>query len=545
MGSCVLSAHLKFSSVIGWSLAALLLFTSQLFYGQSQQNATSASLRGTVRTSEGKIVAGATIYLQAQDPGKTKMVQTDAQGNYRFAEVNAGVYVLRADLPGYGEAKIPSLFFGPKEEKTADLILTPVKIQKAQPPEFFDQPSFSVAGVTDTTNLGGHGADTVVRTREMLAKDTVSLSKGSGSTTGGSSGEKERALRERVQREPHSFEANHLLGKELDANGKARDAIPYLQRAEELKADDVENSYDLALANEHAGNYERAREQAGALIAHHDTAALHHLLGDVQEEAGNSLEAVHEYQRAAEMDPSEPYLFDWGAELLLHHAPEPAVEVFTRGNRRFPQSVRMLIGLGAAWFARGAYDQAVRKICEASDLNPEDSVPYLFLGKLQSAEAAPSAEAVERLRRFVHQQPQNAEANYNYAMGLWKLRKGPQDTAGTAQVEALLANAVHYDPKFAAAYLQLGILHSEQRNYPRAISDYQQAIQTNPQMQTEEAHYRLAQAYRQTGNAAKADAELEVYHQISKESAQKAERERHEIRQFVYTLRDQAAPQSQ
>ncbi len=142
MGSCVLSAHLKFSSVIGWSLAALLLFTSQLFYGQSQQNATSASLRGTVRTSEGKIVAGATIYLQAQDPGKTKMVQTDAQGNYRFAEVNAGVYVLRADLPGYGEAKIPSLFFGPKEEKTADLILTPVKIQKAQPPEFFDQPSF-------------------------------------------------------------------------------------------------------------------------------------------------------------------------------------------------------------------------------------------------------------------------------------------------------------------------------------------------------------------------------------------------------------------
>ena len=36
--------------------------------------------------------------------------------------------------------------------------------------QFFDQPQFAVAGVTDTTNLGGHGSDTVVRTRETLAK---------------------------------------------------------------------------------------------------------------------------------------------------------------------------------------------------------------------------------------------------------------------------------------------------------------------------------------------------------------------------------------
>ena len=192
---------------------------------------------------------------------------------------------------------------------------------------------------------------------------------------------------------------------------------------------------------------------------------LHHLLGDVQEKLGNSLEAVREYQRAAELDPSEPYLFDWGSELLLHHAPEPALEVFTQGNRLFPRSVRMLIGLGAAWFARGSYDQAVQRICEASDLNPDDSVPYLFLGKMQSAEPTPSEEVVEKLHRFVAQQPENAEANYYYAVGLWKLRQGSQDAASTAQVESLLKNAIRLDPKFAAAYLQLGILHSEQKDY--------------------------------------------------------------------------------
>ncbi len=60
----------------------------------------------------------------------------------------------------------------------------------------------------------------------------------------------------------------------------------------------------------------------------------------------------------------------------------------------------------------------------------------------------------------------------------------------------------------------------------------------------EEAHYRLAQSYRQIGDAAEAEAEFKIYDQIAKESAQQAERERHEIRQFVYTLRDQPPPQS-
>jgi tetratricopeptide (TPR) repeat protein len=160
---------------------------------------------------------------------------------------------------------------------------------------------------------------------------------------------------------------------------------------------------------------------------------------------------------------------------------------------------------------------------------------------MQRAEPAPSEESVEKLRRFVAQQPENAAANYYYAVGLWKLRKGPQDAVRTTQVETLLRNAIRLEQKFAAAYLQLGILDSEQRDYPHAISDYQQAIQADPQI--EEAHYRLAQAYRQTGEAAKADAELKVYDQIARESAQQAERERHEIRQFVYTLRDQPSTQ--
>ena len=533
------------AGVLGGGLALLAIF---IFLPPTLQSQESASLHGTVRDSQGKPVPGAPVQLQAKDKDAPQTAHTDSQGNYSFAALSGGAYVLRAEMAGYRSAEIPSVFLAPKESNSVDLILLPANAPPSQPispraAEFFDQPRFTVAGVTDTTNVGGHGSNTIVRTGDTLAKETVSLGKTPAGVQPVAPSDAEKSLRDSLEREPNSFDGNHRLGKLLAETGKAPEAIPYLERAGELQPGDYQNAYDLALANARAGNYERARDGAQALLPHHDTAEVHHLLGDVQEKLGNPLAAVREYQRAAELDPSEAYLFDWGSELLLHHALEPALEVFTQGNRLFPRSARMLIGIGAAWFARGSFEQAVQRICEASDLNPDDSIPYLFLGTMQSAELTPSEEVVEKLHRFVARQPENAEANYYYAVGLWKLRKEPQDAASAAQVEYLLRNAVHLDPRLAAAYLQLGILHSEQADYPRAITNYQRAIQADPQM--EEAHYRLAQAYRHVGDVAKAEAELRAFDQIAKESAVQAERERHEIRQFVYTLRDQPAPQTQ
>ena len=370
-----------------------VLFTVLSAFVHSQETGKSATLRGIVRDSQSRPVAGATLRLL--NNGEAQTVQSDVQGNYSFAEVSEGVYALRASMRGYTDTEIPSLFFGPKETKHVDLTLSPAKpmrSQSAEAPHFFDEPKFAVSGVTDTTSLGGHGSDPIIRTRETLAKEAVSLNKSPGNAPveRRSETEQEKSLRERVASEPRSFEANYLLGKQFDEDGKARDAIRYLDRAHELKPGDFENSFHLALANAHAGNLESARDEAQALLQHADKAELHHLLADVQENLGNSLAAVREYERAAELDPREPYMFDWGSELLLHHAPEPAVEVFTKGNQLFPHSARILIGLGAAWFSRGAYEQAVQRICEASDLNPNDPIPYLFMGKMQIAEPEPS-----------------------------------------------------------------------------------------------------------------------------------------------------------
>jgi len=77
----------------------------------------------------------------------------------------------------------------------------------------------------------------------------------------------------------------------------------------------------------------------------------------------------------------------------------------------------------------------------------------------------------------------------------------------------------------------------QQRKFLQAGAAYQRAIEENPRL--EEAHYRLAQLYRQTGEEGKARAELTLYEQMAKENAGENERERREIKHFVYTLRDQ------
>ena len=262
---CAIPRQPGSASVFVRSLGAFVLCAAL-----SMQAQEAASLRGTIRDVEGKPLAGVSIQLRVQDATPTQTVHTDVRGAYSFAALRGGTYALRAEKAGYSGAEISALFFAPKERKTVDLTLQEAKTvgtpsTTGGKPEFFDEPQFTISGVTDTTSLGGHGSDTVVRTRETIAKQTVSLGKPSSNADSVAAVEAERSLREAMQRDPGSFDTNHRLGKLLAENGKSHEAIPYLERASELKPGDYENSYDLALANDAVGNYDLARRQRAGI----------------------------------------------------------------------------------------------------------------------------------------------------------------------------------------------------------------------------------------------------------------------------------------
>ncbi len=480
--------RLKTGSLWIFTISATVVIVLSSLYAQSQARGTT-ELCGTVRDGSDKPVVSATVILQAEGQTTPLLAQTDKGGQFSFQDLSQGTYALRVSAAGFAEASFKAISIV-EGSKTFDVKLAALESGAASSstaPQFFDQPQFTVSGMTDTTNLGGHGSGPVVRNREAVEKDVASLGGTSSVASSGSPA----------------------------------------------------NAYDLARSYANAGDYARARDQLQTLLAEHDTAEAHHLLASVDEKLGDSLDAVHEYERAAELDPSESNIFDWGSELLLHHAAEPAIEVFTNGNRLFPRSTRMLIGLGVAEFAAGSDERAFQRLCAASDLNPRDALPYLFMGKIERSENAVSAQVVGRLHRFLTLRPDNAQANYLYAVALWKQNGQNADAQVSARVESLLKNAVRRDPKFAEAYLQLGIVDASQGKAAAAISDFQHAIENQPDL--EEAHYRLAQAYRASGKIEQAKAEIDVYQRLAQQSAQDKEREHREIKQFVYSLRDKPA----
>jgi tetratricopeptide (TPR) repeat protein len=546
--------HFLMSSICALPAATLFLASPYLF-AQAQPphpntpSATPCAVRGVVRDSNQRPIAKAAVTLNNNDHTFTS--QTDASGIFCFASVPDGLFTLQAKMAGY-ETASSSPFVISKQPVAIDLTLQIAKASSntsVEQPQFFDEPHFTVAGVADTTSSGGHGSSNALfKNREELVKETASLGESSPANPPANPGKtaEEMSLRREIEHEPNSFAATSRLGKFLIDQQKPAEAIPYLEQASKLNPGDYENNYELALAYFDNADYNRAHNQVTSIlhsqsVMHQDQAAPHHLLGMICEKLNDPLEAVREYQRAAELDPNEVNLFDWGTELLVHRAADPAIEVFAKGHRLFPQSIRMLTALGAAWYESGSYEKAASSLIEASDLDPADLNPYLFMGKMQATEAAQSPAVAARLERFARLHPENALANYYYAVSLWKEHASTGDAALRAEVKSLLLKSVQLDPNLGQGYLQLGIVYAEEKDLTQAIPAYQQAVSIDPNL--EQAHYRLAQAYRQAGQPAKARDELHLYEKTAKQNADETERERSQVRQFIYQL--QAQPSTQ
>ena len=115
---------------------------------------------------------------------------------------------------------------------------------------------------------------------------------------------------------PNDFAENLKVGKALLQVGRAKDAVPYLEKAAELKPQDFDAGYSVTLAYLRSGDLTRADASAQSLLASNDRAEAHALLAEVKEAEGQPVDAVKQYQRAAEIDPSEAAPFLLGRRII-------------------------------------------------------------------------------------------------------------------------------------------------------------------------------------------------------------------------------------
>src|SRR6266576_1878310 len=277
-----------------------------------------------------------------------------------------------------------------------------------------------------------------------------------------------------VELDPRNFDTNHNLGEAYVRSGKIADAASFLEKAQQINPSAYDNGYDLSLAYIQTGRLADARQLIQDLLKRKNTAELHNLLGEVEEKDGKFVAAENEYETAAHMEPSESNLFDWGSELLLHRTLGPAVEVFQQAAERYPASQRLAIGLGVAL--------------------------------------------------------------YYYAMSLWKGKRAQDPDLDLHQIESLLSKSLAIDPKLAEAHLQLGNLYSDQNKYAQAIPEYTRALELSSDLA--DAYYRLGQAYVRTGDRDRAQQQFQVYQRLREQHLADLDKQRAEIRQFVYSAKD-------
>jgi len=539
-------------------LAAALCLGTSIYAATGPQSSTkaaeSAGIRGDVVGADGQPVEGATVYVRTQGSSDAIEVKSDVAGVFHLSDLVPGIYVLSAqsrDLRSSdkvvaatrnSETKVVLVLIPQDGGKSASAAAN----QFAEAMEFADNPSFSVAGVTDWTAAGGHGSDVNLRTTEALVRDTIRLDadapgsngthrdttvKGPGSDAFiAESSKRESDLRAALAASPNSFQANRALGEFYMAARRYREALGPLQASFRIDPADHANERDLALTLKETGDFVQARAHIESLLSHGEDADLHRLAGEVEEGLGDPMAALGEFEKAARLDPSEENFFAWGSELLLHRAILQAREVFARGAKAYPTSIRMLTALGASLFASALYDEAALRLCEASDLDPAYAEPYLFMGRIVVAAPNPLPCVTQRLERFLEREPENPLANYFYAMATWKREGKPDELPGAAPVEALLNRAVSIDAKCADAWLQLGALSYARHDYGKAIGFFEKAVAADPRMS--EAHYKLCIAYDRTGDHEKAREELALHDQIDRQQKEEVQEQRREIKQF-------------
>ncbi len=103
-----------------------------------------------------------------------------------------------------------------------------------------------------------------------------------------------------------------------------------------------------------------------------------------------------------------------------------------------------------------------------------------------------------------------------------------------------MKKAAALDPRFPEAHFQLGILYADGRDFGKAIGEFERAITLKPDFA--DAHYRLAQALVRSGEKTRAQGEFQIYERLHKQQLADTEKQRAEIRQFIYTMQRGSEP---
>jgi tetratricopeptide (TPR) repeat protein len=332
-----------------------------------------------------------------------------------------------------------------------------------------------------------------------------------------------------VQINPENASSQQSLGRLwMDEHKPAKAANAFLA-AVRIKPEDQDLKLDCATVLLQADRAAEAQKVLSSLANIQDSARAQSLLGEVHEKEGRFQAAAVCFARAADLDPSEQNAWQVGYEYLRHWSFEAAATEFAAASNKFPKSVRLRLGLGAALYGASQYERAIPVFADLLQAEPNNAHDAELLGMACDSPLPVSISRCELLVAYAEAHPRDKEAATDAASWLMKYENGGRSTE---RARRLLERALSVDPQAPAALLQMGVMEQEREDWKASIAFLERAVRVKPDYA--EAHYRLALAYWRTGRKQDGQTQMDLQKKFAHQQQDDLERRLRQI--IVLTL---------
>jgi tetratricopeptide (TPR) repeat protein len=212
---------------------------------------------------------------------------------------------------------------------------------------------------------------------------------------------------------------------------------------------------------------------------------------------GKSKLAMDECQRALELDPHLPEIYQFMGQLLLADGEsKKAIEAFEKAIKLQPSLGEVYADLGQAYLRSGRYEDAAKSAREAIKIDQVNPSAFYTIG-LALMEMGDFPHAYEAFSRAIKLKTDYAEAYLGAANT--QFRTGRADEAIKSCQQAIKIN-----PKYHQAYCLLGQCYRAKKQFVEAQKAFKDAIKIKPDYSI--AYNYLALNYRSQGNLDEAEA---------------------------------------
>lgn len=313
-----------------------------------------------------------------------------------------------------------------------------------------------------------------------------------------------------IKQNPQDAGAYASLGVVLSKQQRYPEAAAAYKKALALNPKLPGIPLNLGLAEFKQGNFHPAiRPLTAALAANPDDMQARTLLalsyyGDKQ-----FAKAVEYLKPAAQADPANIELQQTLAQSCLWARQyQCALDGFREILRTQPDSAAAHVLMGEALDGTGKTPEAIAEFQKAAEASPREPNVHFGLGFLYW-KSHEYDKAQQEFQAELANDPKNAQATAY--LGDTELKLGNREAAAK-----YLKQAIQLRNDVRIAYVDLGVLASEEKRYNDAVAAFRKAIALDPN--EADAHYRLSQAYKALGQAAEAEKEFKLVQKLHQQS---------------------------